>query len=266
MDVLYKVTVSEALRLDCVGDESLSLKKNDWCIIHTQRYEDYGRVTHSGRMPQNADPKTYPKVLRQATLVDQGKAHENEVRSKSLNRIAQEQIAKHKLPMDLVNTHLSFDRKLVVFMFLAPGRVDFRELLKDLNQVVQMRVELRQIGPRDQAGMIGGLGPCGREICCSSFLNNFVSINVKMAKAQELPLNPANIIGACGRLKCCLQFEYEGYKVLVHGMPKIGLSCSCEDGEGMIVDRNLLDQTVRVELADKRVLSLPVSEVQVRKT
>ncbi len=265
MKMLYKVLVNDAIRLDCVAEDSLTLKPNDWCIIRNQRYDDYGRVTYAGEMPENTNCRDFPQVLRQATLVDQGKAHENRVRSKSLHRIAVEKIGKHELPMNLVDTHLTFDRKLVIFMFLAPGRVDFRELLKDLNKAVQMRVELRQIGPRDQAGMIGGIGSCGRDICCVSYLTNFVSINVKMAKAQELSLNPSNIIGACGRLKCCLNFEYEGYRQLVRNMPKIGSKCQCKEGSGRVVGRNILLQKVSVQLSDKRIVEAPVDELERRR-
>ncbi len=261
METLFKVIVNDAIRLDCVADEGLSLKSNDWCIIRNQRYDDYGRVVYAGPMPESMDSRDLPRVLRQATLVDQGKAHENRVRGKSLHRVAQEKVTKHDLPMNLVDTHLSFDRNLVLFMFLAPGRVDFRELLKDLNKAVQMRVELRQIGPRDQAGMVGGIGSCGRNICCVSYLRSFVSINVRMAKAQELSLNPSNIIGACGRLKCCLQFEYEGYQSLLSNMPKVGAKCECSGGCGRVVDRNILLQTVTVQLADKRVVDLPAADV-----
>jgi cell fate regulator YaaT (PSP1 superfamily) len=126
---------------------------------------------------------------------------------------------------------------------------------------LQLCVELRQIGPRDQAGMVGGIGSCGRNICCVSYLRSFVSINVKMAKAQELSLNPSNIIGACGRLKCCLQFEYDGYQSLLSNMPKVGAKCECSGGCGRVVDRNILLQTVTVQLADKRVVDLPAADV-----
>ncbi len=263
MSALYRVLVGEAIRLACKGEQS-NLKKNDFCIIKTRRYEDYGRVIAIGPLPPEIDTSEMPDVVRQATLVDQGKAHENQVRGKSLCRAAEKLVAKHKLPMNLRDAHLTFDRTQVIFIYTAPGRVDFRTLLKDLNRELQLRVELRQIGPRDQAAMVGGLGSCGRELCCSSFLTNFVSINIKMAKQQGISLNPSNIIGACGRLKCCLEYEYEGYRSLMRSVPRIGSRCSCEGCEGRVIDINPLLQTVRVVLDDDRVVTVPASELECR--
>jgi cell fate regulator YaaT (PSP1 superfamily) len=261
-DIICKVAITDAIQLDCIGPASLGLKKNDWCIVKCERHDDYGRVTHVGGTPPiGYDLRNAPKLSRRATLVDQGKAHENQVRSKGFHRTAVEKIAAHDLPMRLVGTHYAFDRKLVIFLFTAPGRVDFRELLKDLNSALQTRVELRQIGPRDQAGVIGGLGTCGRALCCSTFLTNFVSINVKMAKDQGISLNPSNIIGACGRLKCCLAYEHEGYKLLLKSLPRVGTKCSCNGCDGKIIDRNPLTQTVRVALEDGSVVTVNADEV-----
>ncbi len=262
MKQLIKVLVSGIIRQDCVGDGSLSLKPNEWCIIRTKRYEDYGRVTYIGEFPEKMKDEELPRIKRHASLVDQGKANENAARCKALYRKADELITKHKLPMNLVHVHLTYDKKLAIFMFLAPGRVDFRELLKDMNKTMAMRVELRQIGPRDQAGMIGGIGSCGRVICCASYLSNFVSINVKMAKTQNLSLNPSNIIGACGRLKCCLQYEYEGYKEMLRTLPRIGSWCQCDGCKGEIIERNQLLQTVKVQLRDERVIEKKVTDIQ----
>lgn len=259
---LFKVQVNEAIKLDCIGSTSLHVSLNDWCIIKTSKIKDYGRVTYIGRVPEGLDTRELATVERQATLMDQGKANENNVRGKSLHRTCQEKIQKHDLPMTLRSTHLSFDRKLVIFVFTAPGRVDFRELVKDLNSSIGIRVELRQIGPRDEAGLVGGFGSCGRVLCCSSFLTNFVSINVKMAKDQGMSLNPSNIIGACGRLKCCLDYEYEGYQLLLSKMPQVGASCKCQGCDGKVIDRQPLAQTVSVQLDNSRVVTVPVSELE----
>lgn len=261
MSLIYKVMINDAIRLDCKGSD-LRLKKNDWCIVRTDRYQDYGRVTSIGEMVPSIDAKKLPVVKRQATLVDQGKANENNVRCKSLQRTAEEKIGELDLPMRIISTHLTFDRSLAIFVFTAPGRVDFRQLVRDLNKSMNLRVELRQIGPRDQAGITGGFGSCGRVLCCSSFLTNFVSINVKMAKEQGVSLNPSNIIGACGRLKCCLEYEYEGYKLLAKSMPRVGSRCTCNGCNGKIVDRNPIAQTVRVALEkDGGVVTVPISEI-----
>ncbi len=262
MQLLFKVRAADAIPIECVGDDAAGLKKNDWCIVAYPRYEDCGRVVSMGPVPAAIPAETLPAVRRQATLVDQAKAHENNVRSKSFHRIAQEKVKEHKLPMRLVSTHIVFDRSLAIFVFTAPGRVDFRGLLRDLTRAIACRVELRQIGPRDQAGLVGGLGACGRVLCCSSFLTNFVSINVKMAKAQGLSLNPSNIIGACGRLKCCLSYEYESYQELVRGLPRSGARCRCEGCDGHVVEGNPLTQTLRVCLDDNRLVTVPVAEVE----
>jgi cell fate regulator YaaT (PSP1 superfamily) len=267
MDLLYRVTIDEAIKLDCVGADSLNLSVNDWCIVDCDRHQDYGRVTHLRPLPDDTKVSEMPKVDRRATLRDQGKANENAARGKSFSRKGQEAIDNHKLPMQLIDTHYVFDRSLIIFIFTAPGRVDFRELVKDMTNIFGCRVELRQIGPRDQAGITGGLGSCGRVLCCSTFLTNFVSINLKMAKEQGVSLNPANIIGACGRLKCCLEYEYEGYKMLMEDMPRPGAKCTCEGCDGHIIEGNPLTQTVKVAIkgdAGSRVITVPLSEVELK--
>lgn len=265
MKILYKVKVSEAIKLDCIGEDNLNLKQNDWCIIKCNRYEDYGRLTYLGEIPEGLEANDCPIVKRRATLVDQSKANENSARCKSFHRKAQEAIQRHDLPMRLNSTHYAFDRTLIIYQFTAPGRVDFRELVKDLTNMFKMRVELRQIGPRDAAGLVGGLGSCGRALCCSTFLTNFVSINLKMAKEQGVSLNPSTIVGACGRLKCCLQYEYEGYRVLMEKMPRTGVRCNCEGCDGSVIESNPLNQTVKVALRDgdnSRVVTVPLEDVK----
>lgn len=262
MKIQYSVLIGESIKLIAVGEETANLKKNDFCILQFPRYEDYARVTAAGPLPEGTNTAEMPEVKRQATLVDQGKAHENSIRSKSLQRTAEALVKQHKLPMKLRCTHLTFDKSQAIFVYTAPGRVDFRDLLKDLNRDLNLRVELRQIGPRDQAALVGGLGSCGRELCCSSFLTNFVSINVKMAKLQGISLHPSNTIGACGRLKCCLEYEYEGYRLLLKNMPRINSRCECDGCGGKVIDMNPLAQTVRVLLDDDRVVTVPADEVK----
>lgn len=257
-----KVSVDEVIKLDCKDDGNLGLKKNDWCIIRCEGYEDYGRVIYLGDMPATIEVRGLCAVQRRATLRDQGRAHENSVRGKSFHRTATEKIRSSTLPMKLVSTHYAFDRSIVIFTFTAPDRVDFRGLLRDLNEMLKLKVEFRQIGPRDYAGMVGGVDTCGRTLCCSTFLTNFVGINMKMAKEQGISLNPSNIIGACGRLKCCMAYEYEGYKLLMKSMPKPGSRCKCQGCDGKVIDGNALTQTVKVALDNgARVVTVPISEL-----
>jgi cell fate regulator YaaT (PSP1 superfamily) len=264
MKKLYKVEIDELDVLTCVALENVSLKKNDFCLIQLDHYVDYGRVISASDVDDDYETEELPILLKHATLVDQGKANENRIRSKSMVRKVEACILKHELPMTLVAGHLSFDRNLSVILFTAPGRVDFRSLLKDLNNELKTRVELRQIGPRDQAAMVGGIGSCGRELCCSSFLTNFVSINIKMAKVQNISLNPSNIIGACGRLKCCLEYEYDNYKIMSKEMPSLGSACNCAGcGKAKIIETDPLNRRVTI-LAEEtgQVLTVSLDDVQ----
>ena len=163
-------------------------------------------------------------------------------------RTAQGLIDDLKLDMKLLNAHYSLDGKLVTLQFTADGRVDFRQLVKDLSRALNTRIELRQIGVRDETAICGGLGVCGQELCCKRFITEFASINVRMAKEQDLSLTPSSISGACGRLKCCLKYEHEGYQELEKTMPRRGDMCECPGGRGRICDRNLLTQRVTVQL------------------
>ncbi len=163
-----------------------------------------------------------------------------------------ERIQAHGLAMNLVDVEYFFDGSKVIFYFTAEGRVDFRELLKDLVRRLRTRVELRQIGIRNQAKMVGGLGGCGRPLCCSTFLKSFHAVSIKMAKEQNLSLNPSKISGACGRLMCCLQYEYETYRELKKDMPKIGKKIELPEGRGKVIRQNVLERTITVLMEDGR--------------
>ncbi|MFA6929581.1 MAG: regulatory iron-sulfur-containing complex subunit RicT [Lentisphaeria bacterium] len=230
MKALYKVSVSVGLSYECIADCALDLQKGDQVIVRCERYLDFVSVerrcpgeeledeiafeklrtqTTKGR---HIEGQKIPLVLRKATPQDQEKASENEEKAKAAHFKALERIKFHALEMKLIQTHYAFDRKILVFQFSAEGRIDFRELLRDLSGLFHVRVELRQVGVRDETAILGGIGTCGRPFCCASFLPSFNSINVKMAKQQGLSLNPQNISGCCGRLKCCLQYEAEFYR------------------------------------------------------
>ncbi len=229
VNYLYRVKVGPGLVYDALGDAELHLKKCDEVVVKCERYEDAGciRECHTdgpvdekelqkkraaNAKGRHVEGRRVPRILRRASSMDRSRLHENETRAKTMHRIATDRIGLHELDMRLINTHYSLDRRLVVFQFTAEGRIDFRELLRDLSREFRTRVELRQIGVRDEAAIQGGLGPCGRVFCCTSFLREFSSINVKMAKAQGLSLNPSNISGVCGRLKCCLRYEVDLYR------------------------------------------------------
>jgi len=225
---LYDVTIISGLHYNCTVNKNLVLKLNDKVVIRCGQYQDYGVVSRCFEQEnideqqlqkqvlnikgRKVDGQNTPQILRIINSADQKKIASNQKRDAEMFSIVQAKIQEHKLDMKLINAHLTLDQKLSIFQFSADGRVDFRSLLRDLSQSLNTRVELRQVGVRDEAAIQGGLGACGRPFCCSTFLKKFVSINVKMAKVQGLSLNPHNISGSCGRLKCCLHYEYNCYR------------------------------------------------------
>lgn len=218
-------------------------------IVETSRGVEYGECTQ-GNTPIDEMELTAPlrPVLRRATEEDEKVRERNKEKEAKAFQICQEKIAQHGLEMKLVEAEYSFEGNKVLFFFTAEGRVDFRALVKDLASAIHARIELRQIGVRDEAKMIGGIGICGRPYCCSQFLDDFQPVSTKMAKVQSLSLNPAKISGSCGRLMCCLRYEQEAYEDLVKKVPKQGAFVETKDGYGTAVQVNLLRQTVKVKL------------------
>ncbi len=269
MESYFEIQLDNGATYLASGEDNLSLRAGDFCVIRKDFYLDYGQISKKLDAPptlESGDGKTadMPQIQRKATVVDQGKNTENAVRAKSALRTTQQYVDQLALPMKLINAHYAYDEKLLTVQFSADGRVDFRELVKLLSQEFKTRIELRQIGVRDETAVIGGISVCGRPLCCSQFLRDFASINVKMAKEQDLSLTPSTISGICGRLKCCLKFEHEGYLELEAGMPRRGDICECKDGRGRIFDRNLLTQKVVVQLDDTgRTVTYPKDEVTV---
>jgi len=258
MKLVYEVWLDAGMRIDCIGDESLHLKKNDWTVIAFEHYQDYGRVlVCRGELPAEVDESSMPKIMRRATLHDQSKAHENYIHNKRIQRQALKVVDEHNLGIRIIDTHMSFDRKKLTLKFTSPSRVDFRSLVCDLAKRLHVKVELRQIGVRDVSKMRGGIGTCGRTLCCTSWIHEFHSVNVRMAKDQNLSLNTNGISGQCGRLKCCLQFEHIGYQMMAKELPLVGSRCFVSQGEGRVIDIQLLRQSATVRLKqDGRVLNV----------
>ena len=221
-------------------------------VVETSRGTECGTVAISNReVDQTRVVKPLKKVTRPATQEDLRRVEENRKKEEKAFRIAQEKIALCKLEMKLVEVEYAFDGSKILFYFTADGRVDFRELVKELAGVFRTRIELRQIGVRDEAKMLGGLGICGRPFCCASFLGEFQPVSIKMAKEQGLSLNPTKISGACGRLMCCLKYEQDAYEDAVKRMPKNDSFVLTPDGPGNVSDVNLLKETVNVRLDDR---------------
>lgn len=213
MPIVVGVRFKQAGKIYYFDPGEIELTPGDQVIVETVRGIEHGQVMVGAKeVPAEEVTQPLKKVLRLATEEDRAQIEENRQREKRAFTIFQEKVAAHKLEMKLVDVEYTFDRSKIVFYFTADGRVDFRELVKDLAGVFRTRIELRQIQVRDEAKMLGGLGPCGRALCCATFLGDFEPVSIKMAKEQNLSLNPTKISGICGRLMCCLRYESEAYR------------------------------------------------------
>ncbi|MDD7985421.1 regulatory iron-sulfur-containing complex subunit RicT [Lentisphaera marina] len=258
MKLVYEVWLESGIRTDCLGLENQKLKKNDAVVLDFGVYKEYARVVHCrGELPIEADAESMPQVLRRATLQDQNKANENHRFNRTSSQKAEKIIERSSLDISMVDAHISFDRKRAVIRFLSPKRVDFRQLVRELASSLGMKIEMRQVGVRDVAKMRGGIGTCGRVLCCTSWIHEFQSVNVRMAKEQHLSLNNNIISGQCGRLKCCLAFEYEGYQLFSEDMPLHGSKIMVRGQEARVLDTTLLNRSVLVRVKqDGRVMNV----------
>lgn len=239
------------------------LGPGDYVVVETSRGMELGEVITRRRVvPEGEIVAPLRQVIRKATNDDLERAEANQHKQREAFRICQEKIEKHGLDMKLVDVEYTFDNGKIVFYFTADGRVDFRELVRDLASALKTRIELRQIGIRDETKIMGGLGPCGRVTCCRVFLTDFEPVSIRMAKQQNLPLNPAKISGLCGRLMCCLRFECESYAEAKHGLPAAGTFVATTEGDGVVTAVDASKATVTVELEDGRVAEFPAEEVE----
>ncbi len=228
--------------------KNYKIKPGDHVIVETARGVEYGTVVGGVRtMEEDKLVQPLKAVIRVATAEDNVRAQKNRAKEKDAMRICQEKIRRHGLEMKLIDAEYTFDNNKVLFYFTADGRIDFRELVKDLAAVFKMRIELRQIGVRDETKILGGIGICGRVLCCNSFLSEFAPVSIKMAKEQNLSLNPTKISGVCGRLMCCLKNEEDTYEYLNSRLPSPGDMVTTSDGlKGEVQSVNVLRQKVRV--------------------
>ena len=229
---------------------------HDYVVVEADRGTDYGEVIEVKFRPDpvgDEGKKTSLKnILRKLSGEDLDKTVTNKIEAKDAMRLCSRKIREYKLNMKLVDAEYSFDKKKIVFYFTSEGRVDFRELVKELAKIFKIRIEMRQIGVRDEARLFGGVGPCGESLCCCRFLKNFEPVSMKMAKTQKLPLSSGKISGICGRLMCCLSYEYKTYKELSKGLPKEGQTIDAPSGKGKVTSVNVLKRSAMVELEDGR--------------
>jgi cell fate regulator YaaT (PSP1 superfamily) len=240
----------------------LDIRKDERVIVETERGKSIGLVVKG---PLEVDDRELPEgikpVLRKVRPEDLESAERNRAKEKEAFAFCLRRIKERGMEMKLVKVEYLFDGSKAIFYFTADGRIDFRELVKDLAHAFHTRIEMRQIGVRDEAGMVGGIGICGRELCCASFLREFEPVSVKMAKEQNLALNPTKISGQCGRLLCCLSYEFETYCTLRKCLPKCGKRVRCGQVEGEVVKLNILDGTVTVRTDDAHEVVVPGSEI-----
>ncbi len=241
------------------------VEKEQHVIVETARGVEYGKVV-VGRMEVQENDVVLPlkKVIRIAGAADADVVEENKVAAKKAYAICMDKIKEHQLKMKMVDVEYTFDRNKIIFYFTAEGRVDFRELVKDLAGIFRTRIELRQIGVRDEAKVLGGIGPCGRLLCCSTWLGDFEPVSIKMAKDQNLSLNPTKISGLCGRLMCCLKYEHDNYESAREEMPTLGTHVVTSYGDGKVVGLNIGDRTLNVQIFEmNKVMTLPLDDVVV---
>lgn len=266
MVTVVGVRFKKAGKIYYFDPDDLDIKKDDHVIVETVRGVEFGHVV-VGPKEVEEDEIISPlkKVLRVANEEDYLIHEENKEKAKKAFTICEEKIAEHGLSMKLIDVEYTFDNNKVIFYFTAEGRVDFRELVKDLAAIFRTRIELRQIGVRDEAKMIGGLGPCGNVTCCHRFLGEFEPVSIKMAKDQSLSLNPAKISGLCGRLMCCLKFEHKTYEELLKDMPSVGTIVLTPYGRGIVEETFTLAQMLKVRVRKEddteEVINYRVDEV-----
>jgi cell fate regulator YaaT (PSP1 superfamily) len=232
---------------------------SDYVVVEADRGTDYGEVMEVNEVEKISNQEfpngetSLKSILRKISEEDVKQIKTNDQEAKDAMKMCSRRIREHKLNMKLVDAEYSLDKKKIVFYFTAEGRIDFRELVKDLAKIFKIRIEMRQIGVRDEARIFGGIGPCGQALCCVRFLKNFEPVSMKMAKAQKLPLSAGKISGICGRLMCCLFYEYKTYRDLAKGLPKEGEMIQSPQGKGKVMSVNILKRVVYIQLEDERI-------------
>ena len=231
--------------------DGIEIEQGKHVIVETAMGKEYGEVAIANRIiPDDKLVKPLKKIIRVATNKDRKQHEENKEKEKEALKICEKKVKEHGLDMKLTDVEYKFDRSKLLFFFKADGRIDFRDLVKDLASIFKTRIELRQIGVRDEDRSLGGNGMCGRELCCCSFLGNFEAVSIKMAKEQNISLNPAKISGNCGRLMCCLKYEQEVYEEKLKRLPKVGAIVKTEDGEGEVCGVETLKEIIKVKFHD----------------
>ncbi|MCP4648979.1 MAG: stage 0 sporulation family protein [PVC group bacterium] len=254
---IVEVRLREQGKVMFFNRSNIEIKAQDIVIVESERGNDYGHIlSDPNQAPERKPEGSVKRIVRVATKEDLEQIEKNRQDVKNVFRTAAKKIEERKLEMKLVEAEYSFDRSKITFYFTAEGRIDFRELVRDLAHMFKARIELKQIGVRDEVKMFGGFGCCGRNLCCAAYLKDFEPVTIRMAKQQNMPLNPEKISGLCGRLMCCLAYEYETYKEFSKCLPREGEYIQTKEGKGRVISVNTIKQEVLVELEDERKVEI----------
>lgn len=256
MGKIVQVRLGEYRDVDYFELNDVACDRGDYVIVEVDRGSEFGLVVSqvSAVCPTKTEHKSQGRILRKATEGDLKQIANNRTKVQDAIDNCVSKINERKLHMNIVKAEYTFGGSKIVFFFLADGRVDFRNLVKDLAKVFRVRIELKQIGVRDKAKIVGGYGICGRELCCSSYMKGFHTLSIKMAKEQGLPLNPSRISGVCGRIKCCMAYEFQVYKEFSRDLPLVGDKVNTEEGKGKVIDVNILKRLVTIDAGEGKII------------
>ncbi len=256
MSQVIEVRLGEYREVNPYDLNDVDCQRGDYVIVEVERGSEFGRVISLVNAPSaaSAEPKGRGKVLRKATEGDLRQIANNRMKVQDAINICARKINDRKLQMHVVRAEYTFDSSKIIFFFTSEGRVDFRNLVKDLAKVFRVRIELKQIGVRDKAKIMSGYGICGRELCCASYMKGFHALSIRMAKEQGLPLNPTRISGVCGRIKCCMAYEFAVYREFARSLPRVGDKIQTEEGKGRVIDLNILKRIVTVDLGEGKIV------------
>ena len=261
MGKIIQVQLGEHRSVGYYDLNNASVSRDDYVVLEVDRGSEFGKVISDiDRVCDGKTENAKGKIIRKATQGDLKQVENNRGKAKDALNICTRKITDRKLEMKVVKVEYTFDSSKIIFFFTAEGRVDFRALVKDLAKVFRVRIELKQIGVRDKAKIVGGYGVCGRELCCSSYMKGFHPLSIKMAKEQGLPLNPSRISGVCGRIKCCMAYEFHVYKEFSKDLPRIGEKINIPEGKGKVVDVNILKRLVSVEMPEGQVVKSEIAK------
>ena len=258
MGKIIEVKLGEYRGVTTIDLNNVECNRDDHVIMEVDRGTEFGRVVSD--VSAACKPKTETaagKILRKVTEGDMNQIKNNRLKAQDAINACVRKINERNVDMRIVQAEYTFDCSKIIFFFTSDGRVDFRNLVKDLAKIFRVRIELKQIGVRDKAKIVGGIGICGRELCCSSYMKDFHPLSIKMAKEQALPLNPSRISGVCGRIKCCMAYEFNAYRELARDLPHVGDKVTTPDGKGKVIDINILKRFVIVDLGEGKAVKVP---------